>query len=277
MPLKKYGVLKGTVTGHQRDADDDHYQLLVAAGTLMYRVAVNVKSSAPQSPSTLLFLAQTKLPAAFVAQLQALGHGHTKLASRPGGLALDYVRNGWFKPQAMKTVPPDAPGVDNDLKDKVEAAVARAVKEAGSLIYAFGERWGPEPVRKDQYFKFQPGNGMHDIHKNQGNGGRNRADNGIYQDGALVFQYPGDKWLAFYFAFQSQTFNTDGQGHPRKGVPAGAAKTPPSAPSSAPSSVASSVASRAVPKATKKAVKKVAAKATTKASARNESAPSSGR
>lgn len=269
MPLKKYGVLKGTVLGHQRDADDDHYQLLVAAGRLMVRVAVNVKSSAPQSPSTLLFLSQTKLPAAFVAQLQALGRGHTKLSSRPGALALDYVRNGWFKPQAMKTVPPDAPGVDNDLKDKVEAAVARAVKEAGSLIYAFGERWGPEPARKDQYFKFLPGNGIHDIHFNQGNGGRYRADNGIYQDGALMFQYPGDKWLAFYFAFQSQTFNTDGQGHPLKGVPAGAAKTPPSAPSS--------VASRAVPKATKKAVKKVAAKATTKASARNASAPSSDR
>lgn len=224
MPLKKYGVLKGTVTGHKRDADDDHYQLLVAAGTLMYRVAVNVKSSAPQSPSTLLFLAQTKLPPAFAAQLQALGRGHTRLASKPGGLALDYVRNGWFKPQAMKTVPPDAPGVDNDLKDKVEAAVARAVKEAGSLVYAFGERWGPEPERKDQYFKFLPGNGVHDIHLNQGNGGRYRADNGVYQDGALVFQYPGDKWLAFYFAFQSQSFNTDGQGHPVKGALAIAAK-----------------------------------------------------
>ena len=24
-----YGVLKGTVTGHLRDADDDHYQILV--------------------------------------------------------------------------------------------------------------------------------------------------------------------------------------------------------------------------------------------------------
>ena len=224
MPLKKYGVLKGTVTGHKRDADDDHYQLLVAAGTLMYRVAVNVKSSAPQSPSTLLFLAQTKLPPAFAAQLQALGRGHTRLVSKPGGLALDYVRNGWFKPQAMKTVPPDAPGVDNDLKDKLEAAVARAVKEAGSLVYAFGERWGPEPERKDQYFKFLPGNGVHDIHLNQGNGGRYRADNGVYQDGALVFEYPGDKWLAFYFAFQSQSFNTDGQGHPVKGALAIAAK-----------------------------------------------------
>ena len=225
MPLKKYGVLKGTVTGHKRDADDDHYQVLVAAGSLMYRVAVNVKSSAPNSPSTLLFLAQTRLPLAFTARLQTLSRGYTKLASRAGGPALDYVRNGWFKPQAMKTVPPDAPGVDNDLKDKMEAAVTRALKEAGSVVYAFGERWGPELARKDQYFKFLPGNGIHDIHMNQGNDGKYRADNGVYQDGALVFQFPGDKWLAFYFAFQSQSFNTDGQGHPVK--PAAAAGTKP--------------------------------------------------
>ena len=44
MPIN-YGVLKGTVTGHLRDADDDHYQILVSAANLMYRIAVNVHSS----------------------------------------------------------------------------------------------------------------------------------------------------------------------------------------------------------------------------------------
>ena len=33
MPLSTYGVLKGTVLGHLRNADDDHYQLLVNAHT----------------------------------------------------------------------------------------------------------------------------------------------------------------------------------------------------------------------------------------------------
>lgn len=127
MALKKYGVLVGTVTGHKRDADDDHYQILVSAGSAVHRVAVNVKSSAPNAPSTLLFLAQSKLPDTFVQRLQALKQGYTKLASKAGGLALDYVRNQWFKPSAMKEVPPDAPGVDNDLKDNVEAAVVKAL------------------------------------------------------------------------------------------------------------------------------------------------------
>ena len=31
-----YGVLAGTVVGHLRDADDDHYQILVSAGSAMY-------------------------------------------------------------------------------------------------------------------------------------------------------------------------------------------------------------------------------------------------
>lgn len=214
MALKKYGVLTGTVTGHRRDADDDHYQILVTAGSTMHRVAVNVKSSAPNAPSTLLFISQAKLPDAFTQGLQGLKPGHTKLASRPDGLALDYVRNAWFKPAAMKVVPASVPGVDNDLKDKVEGAVLKALDQAGSLIHAFGERWGPEKDVKDQCFKFLPGSGIHDIHMNQGNSGKYKADNGAYQDGGLVFQYPGGKWLAFFFAFQVQTFKTDAKGNP---------------------------------------------------------------
>jgi uncharacterized protein YukJ len=217
MPLSKYGVLKGTVTGHLRNADDDHYQILVKAGNTVHRIAVNVKSSAPKAPSTLLFLALTSLPAAYVKKLDVAAVGYTKLASKADGLALDYVRNGWFKPKAMKQVPPDAPGVDNDLKDKLEDAVVKAIDQAGSLIYAFGEKWGPEKKKKDQYFKFVPGNGIHDIHMNQGNSGRYKQDNGVYQDGGLVFQYPGGKRLAFFFSFQSQTFDTDNKGNPRGG------------------------------------------------------------
>jgi len=215
MSLKKYGVLKGTIVGHLRDADDDHYQILVRAGNAMYRIAVNVKSSAPNAPSTLLFLAGDKLPDEYLGRLQALPVGYTKLPSKPGGAAMDYVRARWFSPSSMKEVPPDAPGVDNDLKDKLESAVVKAVDQAGSLVYAFGERWGPEKNTRDQYFRFVPGNGIHDIHMNQGNSGKYKKDNGVYQDGGLVFEHPGPKWIAFFFAFQSQTFDTDEAGNPR--------------------------------------------------------------
>jgi len=217
MPLSTYGILKGTVIGHLRDADDDHYQIQVKAGTTVYRIASNVKSSAPNAPSTLLFQSTTTLPDKFTKDLRALAPGYKKLASKPGGLAIDYVRGGLVTPKSMKPVPPDAPGVDNDLKDLLEAAVVKAMRQPGSVIYAFGAKWGPEK-RKDKYFKFLPGNGIHDIHMNQGNSGQYKRDNGIYQYVALIVEYPGGKWRTFFFAFQSQTFKTDNGGNPVGGT-----------------------------------------------------------
>jgi uncharacterized protein YukJ len=70
MPLKRYGVLKGTPVGHLRDADDDHYQILIRAGSTLHRIAVNVKSAAPNAPSTLLFLTTTAVPAELKTGLQ---------------------------------------------------------------------------------------------------------------------------------------------------------------------------------------------------------------
>ena len=214
MPLDKYGVLKGTAVGHLRDADDDHYQILIQAASAMHRIAANVKSAAPNAPSTVLFQMITAVPESLKAGLRALEPGYKKLPSQPGGLAQDYVRGGLVKPAGMVPVPPDAPGVDNDLKDKLEDAVVKAMQAAGSVIYAFGEKWGPETNKKDQYFHFLPGNGIHDIHMNQGNAGQWKRDNGTYQDGAIFFEYPDDKWRAFFFAFQSQTFSTDNSGNP---------------------------------------------------------------
>lgn len=214
MSLSTYGVLKGSVIGHLRDADDDHYQILLRAASVMHRVAVNVKSSAPNAPSTVLFQSTATLPAAFTAALQALPAGYKKLPHKSGGLAIDYLRSGFVKPKLMRPVPPDAPGANNDLKDTLESAVLKAIAQPGAAIYAFGAKWGPEKSRPDQYFRFTPGNGIHDIHMNQGNSGKYASDNGTWQDGALVIEYPGNKWRAFFFAFQTQSFRTDAQGNP---------------------------------------------------------------
>jgi len=119
MPLKKYGVLKGTVVGHLRDADDDHYQILLKAGNTMHRIAVNVKSAAPNAPSILLFQTTTAIPANVKKELKALSPGYKKLPTKAGGIAQDYVRGGIVKPASMTPVPPDSPGGDNDLKDKL--------------------------------------------------------------------------------------------------------------------------------------------------------------
>jgi uncharacterized protein YukJ len=196
MPVN-YGVLKGTVTGHLRDADDDHYQILVSAANTMYRIAVNVESS--MKPPDLRFQSLTSLPSSLTHDLTLLPAGYKKLPGKPGGIAQDFVRGGIVKIDKFKVVPGNVPGANNDLKDTMEDAVVNAMALAGSIIYAFGARFGPEK-QKDQYFKFTPGNGIHDIHMNQ--------------DGCLIFQYPGGKYRAFYMAFQSQSFHTDNKtGH----------------------------------------------------------------
>src|SRR5262245_18314085 len=82
MPLKKYGVLKGTALGHLRDADDGHYQILIKAGATLYRIAVNVKSAAKNAPSILLFHTATTVPANLKTGLRALNPGYKKLAWR---------------------------------------------------------------------------------------------------------------------------------------------------------------------------------------------------
>lgn len=213
MALKTYGVLRGSVTGCLPEADDDHYQVLVQIKQQKFRLAVNVKSQL--SPSDLLYLRLDKLPAPLAARLLAVKAGWTKLKSQPGGLAQDFVRGGLVDETQMVALPPDKPGKNNDLREAVDEAVGRAIAEPKAEVFAFGAGWGPETNKKDKYFRFKPGQGVHDIHMNQGSSGQFKKDNGVYQDGCLMFYYPGAKqWTAIFLAFQSQSFKTDAQGNP---------------------------------------------------------------
>ncbi len=55
-----------------------------------------------------------------------------------------------------------------------------------------------------------PGNGIHDIHMNQGNVGSFIADDGVWQDGGLLFHFPlQQQWTAVFLKFQSQSWHTD--------------------------------------------------------------------
>lgn len=218
MPLKNYGVLAGTVMGHQRGtAKSPHYQILVNDGKTAHRIAVNVASQA--APSEVLYLVSRTVPEAFAKKLAGLADGYQAVESKPRGLAIDFLRSGLVDVKKMKPLPPDQPGEDNDLSDKVDAMVLRAMKEGGSRVFAFGEKWGPEKTKRDQYFHFLPGNGIHDIHMNQGNSGQWKRDNGVYQDGALFFHFAEtDQWGAIYLAFQSQAQVTDDEtGNPLTG------------------------------------------------------------
>ncbi len=110
----------------------------------------------------------------------------------------------------MRTLPPDVEGPDNDLADLLDHYVKRAVADPAARLYVFGSRFGPEPAVKDKVFGFQPGNGVHDVHMNQGNSRRFRGDDGVWQDGALLLRFPRQsRWVGIFLAFQSQSWHTD--------------------------------------------------------------------
>ena len=210
MPLEHYGVLKGSVVDARREDDPDtpHYQVHVRAESTSYRVAVNVKSQL--SPSELLFLVDDRFRHPLTTGLPALPHGFTELQREPDSLALDFIRGNLFDRLRVQPLPHNLPGPDNDLSDRVEHYVARARLEHDAEVYTFGERWGPEQDQRDKIFDFVPGNGVHDIHMNQGNDPQFAHDDGVWQDGALVFRFPStDQWVAVFLAFQSQAWHTD--------------------------------------------------------------------
>jgi uncharacterized protein YukJ len=90
----------------------------------------------------------------------------------------------------MHPVPSTVPGPDNDLADLLDHFVERAAADPAARLYALGQRWGPERATPDKVFGFSPGNGVHDIHMNQGNTKEFKRDDGVWQDGALLLQFP---------------------------------------------------------------------------------------
>lgn len=221
VPLHHYGVLVGSAADARREGGQDspHYQIEVVGAGTHYRVAVNVLSQL--APSELLFIADEQFEHPMLEALYVLPDGFTMLSSSPGGAALDFIRGNLFDRLAMRPMPATAPGPDNDLADKLDHYVHRALDDPNARIYAFGERWGPEGNKPDKIFGFAPGNGIHDIHMNQGNSGRFVADDGVWQDGGLLLHYPDqDQWVGIFLAFQSQAWHTDDvTGHTDSAVP----------------------------------------------------------
>lgn len=211
MPLKTYGVLIARAVDTRRESADNtpHYQIHLTddSGT-HYRAAVNVQSQ--QQPSELLYFVSEDFRHPITDRLAGLGSGWHTLPSGPGGPNLDYVRGNLFDPELMRKLPPDLAGPDNDLADLLDHSVRRAVADSDARMYLFGERWGPEARVKDKIFGFQPGNGVHDIHMNQGNSRRFRDDDGIWQDGGMLIHFPAQsRWVGIFLAFQSQSWKTD--------------------------------------------------------------------
>lgn len=227
MPLKHYSVLKGRpIAMRFGTGQSPHYQIHIVADDADYRIAVNVQSA---DGSMVEYLVRSRFVHPITDQLKALEEGLHPQPPNPSSITLDFIRGNLMQPQEMVPLPVTAPGPDNDLNEKLDQFVQRALSNENAMIYAFGETWGPE-TKADKYFGFRPGRGIHDIHMNQGNPiGKYSGDNGPRQDGGLVFEFPDqNQWAAIFLKFKTQAWHTDDKtGHPIAGDPGGDQTIPP--------------------------------------------------
>lgn len=210
MPLAGYGVLKGRPVKTMFEPGGGHLQILIEANGEKYRIAVNVRSMAV--PPELRYSIFNNFSHPFTRRLKTLEEGVT-LKNADNHIGLDYIRGNLLDYRKMNMAP-HIDEQDNELADFIQLYIEKAIARKDAVLYAFGQTWAGES-EKDTYFHFTPGQGIHDIHMNQGNEGKWIDDNGTFQDGGLFIHFPKDnKWVAFFFAFQSQSFQTDEEGKP---------------------------------------------------------------
>jgi uncharacterized protein YukJ len=206
----QYSVLKGTpVSGALSDNSRPHYLIELNAGDTRWQIAVNVESDTGSGASAeVLYSIDENWTPSDAAALTALPAGATLLAGKNGPPAVDYLRstvNGrpLITRTQMSTLPLPGTTASENLKNAVIQYLNQAIADENGIVYAFGSR-------------YTSGNGIHDIHMNQGNPPSDHgADNGIWQDGLLVFSMPASsQWVALFLAFQEQVWSTDANGNP---------------------------------------------------------------
>lgn len=229
--IKNYGVLRGTVTDYLPYSEGaDHFQIKIEADDI-YRIAVDVFSQF--SGSTVNFSSRGNLTLdtdrfvmfyktdsfshPILEKLELIHIGFTPLASLDRSLHLDYLRTQplLFPIDQMRVVmPKDNSGNQENLNSDIEPLVSQAKNNPNLEVFAFGSGWddnapGGHPD-KHHYFDPNPSKGIHDIHMNQGDEGKEAHFNKPFQDGALFFHFKEEnQWSALFFKFQVQAIQTD--------------------------------------------------------------------
>lgn len=214
MPLSHYGVLAGTLTSHVRDTPDDqgrwyHVNLQLSAPQGSYRCAVDVDSKQSQVGVQWKLLTVAR---GMIAPAGDAIPGYLDLVSAPNTGALDHIRHPALidNPGCLFVVapPPWLAGLFPRRPWKTGSNIDASV--ALESILVIGRRtlvWG-EP--------FDVGLGIHNVHQNQGDplDSQWAAENGIWQDGAVMVERPDGRYDAFISKFTSQASKTDDAGHP---------------------------------------------------------------
>jgi uncharacterized protein YukJ len=208
MSVNQYSVLVGDPqpgSVHGPHGKPPHYLVPVNAAGSQYQIAINIESDV--GDSQVLYSIQNDFQPPNAALLMALAQGMNPITVQ-GDPAIDYIRSrSAGKPivtlAQMQLLPLPSEGNSGDLNNAVVELLNQATSDPNGLIYAFGGQ-------------YTDGTGIHETHMNQGNPGSDHSDeNGIWNDGAVLFYLPGSsKCPAIFIAFQGQSWNTDDNGNP---------------------------------------------------------------
>ena len=206
MPINDYGVwaaqpVRVSAERAQEDPVTPHIHLFYDDGSggnydNARRASINVKSSS--SISELVFWHLQDFDNPIVDNLRELPAGFSSIASGPGGVALDYIRGNLVDLKKGRILPHDLPGSRDDIIDYILPELQSAIHRK-ARIYLFGE-------------PYSDGQGIHDVHMNQGSQGRFKKYNGVWQDGGIVIHYTEeDRFTGIFLAFAAQAVHTDEQ------------------------------------------------------------------
>lgn len=207
MPIPDYGFWKGKPLSYHVDGHDDrspHINLVFKDDhNNRLKAAINVKSQA--NPSELAYWFNSNFSHPITRRLDRSQYGFQSIDPTDAsvqGLALDYLcTRNLLRIQDGRILPFDEDGSDNDILDQLRPILDDAIDQKAD-IYLYGSR-------------FNTGDGIHDVHMNQGSPGRRfRRDNGKNTDGGMLFRFPDGHWEAVFLAFASQQVPTDDHGQP---------------------------------------------------------------
>jgi hypothetical protein len=206
--LPNYGVVVGQFVNYSTDQGQWlHVDLNIQAGDVQYQAAVDVNE-----PNGLFqYQVFDNLDISLFTQISALPDGWHHLDSNPTSGAMDYARSpilqrplgcllmlfGFLNAIFRSNIQEWTNVTGNEAGEALVAMV-----NGSTRVFAFGA-------------PYTTGNGVHDVHCNQGDPpGPFQALDGVWQDGCVFAMKAGGTLSAYLGKFSTQTLNTDNNGLP---------------------------------------------------------------
>lgn len=209
MPIQDYGVWVATPTffNAERTGKSPHGTLTFSDGTNKYKTTkanINVKSTTKDT--RLVYWHDAQFTNSITENMAALPKGFTPLsdaATGSTGVRLDLLRGGLETLASGIVLETNVTGANNDIVDDLTNIFSNGISQKATVYI-----WG------SQYVDSSSVAGIHDIHMNQGDTGSFKSDNGIWQDGSFVLEFPDGHYEAVFLAFAEQYTQTDDDGNP---------------------------------------------------------------